>query len=93
MRKKEYYRKSPRRLPAVHLHGVDYFVDRRLRQFREVTNPHNYVDFDSETGKEMCAESVLLECPICGQPAVVSKYTTEGQVECVLCNKNFPISG
>ena len=36
----------PRRLPAVTLsNGKTYFVDRRLRELRNVNNPHDYIDF------------------------------------------------
>jgi hypothetical protein len=46
----------PGRLPIVNWQGADYFVDRRLRQFREVRNPHHFVDFDSPEGKEILRE-------------------------------------
>ena len=36
----------PRQLPAVTLeNGRTYFVDGRLRQLRNVHNPHDYMDF------------------------------------------------
>ncbi len=36
----------PRRLPTVKLdNGETYFVDERLKQFRNVNNPHDYIDF------------------------------------------------
>jgi len=36
----------PRRLPTVTLkNGKTYFVDERLRQLRNVINPHDYIDF------------------------------------------------
>jgi hypothetical protein len=36
----------PRRLPAVTLeNGKTYFVDERLRQLRNVVNPHDAIDF------------------------------------------------
>jgi hypothetical protein len=36
---------DPRRLPAVTLkNGKTYFVDSRLRQLRNVHNPHDYID-------------------------------------------------
>lgn len=44
---------GPRRLPVVCLGGVDYFVDRRLSEFREANNPHRRVDFGSMRGKAM----------------------------------------
>ena len=46
----EKYRKGdeemPRRLPAVTLdNGKTYFVDERLKQLRNVHNPHDFIDF------------------------------------------------
>ena len=35
----------PRRLPIVTLEGKHYFFDIRLRQYRNVENPHDYVNF------------------------------------------------
>ena len=38
---------SPRRLPAVTLeNGKTYFLDARLRQLRNVHNPHDYIDLE-----------------------------------------------
>ena len=42
---------GPRQLPMVFLHGVYYYVDERLKQFREINNPHNFIAFDSEAGQ------------------------------------------
>ena len=36
---------EPRRLPIVRIGATYYFLDLRLRQLRDVTNPHNYIDF------------------------------------------------
>jgi hypothetical protein len=41
----------PRMLPIVEFDCRSWFVDGRLRQFRDVWNPHDYVDFDSGQGK------------------------------------------
>jgi hypothetical protein len=36
----------PRRLPTVTLdNGKTYFIDERLKQLRNVLNPHDYIDF------------------------------------------------
>ena len=36
----------PRMLPTVTLdNGKTYFVDERLKQLRNVFNPHDYIDF------------------------------------------------
>jgi len=35
----------PRRLPIVTVEGKRYFLDMRLRQYRNVENPHDYFDF------------------------------------------------
>jgi len=37
---------NPRRLSVVTLaNGQDYFIDTKLREFRNVTNPHDRISF------------------------------------------------
>lgn len=38
----------PRRLPRVSVGGKTYFVDSRLRELRNVDNPHDRVEFSGE---------------------------------------------
>ena len=45
---------SPRVLPVVRHGATQYFVDLRLRRFRNVQKPHEYWDFESEKGSR-CA--------------------------------------
>lgn len=40
-----------RQLPIIELNGKHYFRDDRLRQIRNVENPHDFMDF-SEAGLE-----------------------------------------
>jgi len=42
--------RTPRMLPAVRVAGVEYFVDIRLRQLRQVDNPHNFIGFEPDGG-------------------------------------------
>jgi hypothetical protein len=35
-----------KKLPIVSYKGTNYFQDDRLRQIREITNPHNYLSFE-----------------------------------------------
>ncbi len=36
----------PRKLPKIKMeNGKTYFVDERLRQLRNVQNPHDYIDY------------------------------------------------
>ena len=63
---------GPRVLPIVRLADTAYFVDLRLRQFRETMNPHNYVDFDSARGKAMCRRAGVVTCLHCGASAIVA---------------------
>ena len=82
---------SPRFLPSVHLRGVDYFVDERLRQFRQVTNPHNYIEFDTEKGRQMLGEFFLLNCSVCGQELGVP-FTPTDWIVCIRCGERIEIS-
>jgi len=40
------------RLPVVDYKGKKYFRDDRLRQIRNVENPHDYIDFEEMNGGE-----------------------------------------
>ena len=48
MNDEEMEQTGPRMLPVVCVNGVAYFVDARVRQLREVGNPHRYIDFEVE---------------------------------------------
>lgn len=39
-----------RQLPIVEMKGKKYFRDDRLQQFRNVENPHDFVDFEDVGG-------------------------------------------
>ena len=45
--------KMPRRLPILKYKGKRYFIDWRLREFRTVDPPLEFVPFDSELGREI----------------------------------------
>ena len=45
--------KMPRRLPTLKYKGKEYFIDWRLREFRTVVPPLEFVPFDSELGREI----------------------------------------
>ena len=38
--------KTPRELPQIQIAGKTYYADERLRQLRNIENPHDYIDFD-----------------------------------------------
>jgi transposase-like protein len=61
----------------------------RLRQFREVTNPHNYIDFETDLGRHLCAAVIVIECPACGQHRALPRKA-EVDFKCRRCGKNFP---
>ena len=63
---------GPWTLPIVRYEATMYFADLRLRQFRDINNPHNCVDFDSELGRRMCVQSGVIICPECGTAAIFS---------------------
>ena len=44
MKNQNQYR--PHRLPTITLdNGKNYFIDERLKQLRNIENPHDYTDF------------------------------------------------
>jgi len=72
-------------LPQVQYGPTRYFADLRLRQFREVDNPHNYVEFASEEGQLMCQQAGIIVCPQCGVSAIVSAALDREKLRCVSC--------
>ena len=35
----------------VYVQGIYYYVDERLKHFREINNPHIFIEFNSEAGR------------------------------------------
>jgi len=89
---KKKFDEFPKRLPMVRLQNVEYFVDFRLREFRDVSNPSNYIKFDTENGKRMCMECWRLECSQCGQIAVVPRDIKEHEIACIKCGGKISIT-
>jgi len=76
---------GPRVLPVVQYGQIRYFADLRLRQFRDIENPHNYVDFDSEQGLLMCRQPGVIRCPGCGMSVIVPKAFEQQSLRCMQC--------
>ena len=76
---------GPWALPIVQVGPTQYFADLRLRQFRDVNNPHNYVDFDSEQGRHMCERTAIVVCRECRTAAIVSTALKRDELRCMYC--------
>jgi len=76
---------GPWTLPIVRDEATMYFADLRLRQFRDIHNPHNDIDFDSERGRRMCMQSGVIICPDCGTAVIVSPILDTQLLRCVRC--------
>jgi hypothetical protein len=76
---------GPRTLPMVRHEATMYFADLRLKQFRDINNPHNYVDFDSEHGQLMCMQNGIITCFHCGTTAIISAALDMEKLRCVRC--------
>jgi len=76
---------GPRVLPVVQYGSTRYFADLRLRQFRDIENPHNYIDFDSKQGRLMCRQTGVLWCPECGMSVIISKAFEQQNLRCMRC--------
>ena len=76
---------GPRKLPILNCNGIDYFIDARLKQFREVSNPHHSVEFDSEQGCEMGEGITVAICPYCGETALLAQANGKDTVPCRRC--------
>jgi hypothetical protein len=77
---------GPRTLPIVRHDANMYFADLRLKQFRDIDNPHNYVDFDSERGQHMCMQNGIITCFHCGTTAIISTALDMEKLRCVRCS-------
>lgn len=82
---------GPRRLSIVRFGNVRHFVDLRLRQFRDIANAYNFVDFRSDAGLQMVQACMLLECFQCGYTAVVVRNTTVDGTGCGQCGRRIPV--
>jgi len=76
---------GPWALPIVQVGPTQYFADLRLRQFRDVSNPHNYVDFDSEQGRQMCERTGVVVCRECRMAAIISTALKREELRCMNC--------
>ena len=76
---------GPRVLPVVRYGQTRYFADLRLAQFRDIENPHNYVDYDSEQGRLICRQTGVIRCPGCGMSVIVSKAFEQQSLRCMQC--------
>ena len=69
----------------VRLDGVDYFVDERLREFREVARPWARTEFGSAKGRQMLREFVVDECPECGLEIGITATPEKDPDKCRRC--------
>ena len=76
---------GPWALPIVRYGAVKYFADLRLKQFRDINNPYNYVVFDSERGRRISRQNGIITCSECGTGAIVSPALDIEKLRCVKC--------
>ncbi len=72
-------------LPVVQHGTTKYFVDLRLRQFRNVRKPHEYWGFESETGQKMCEQTGIVVCRECRMAAIISPALDREELRCMNC--------
>lgn len=75
---------APKVLATVHIRDKEYLVDLRLGQFREVENPHAFIDFDTPEGDALLEYVPLAECQHCGFRAIIT--STEDELSCMKCH-------
>ncbi|MGD8501352.1 MAG: hypothetical protein PVJ86_11940 [Phycisphaerales bacterium] len=76
---------GPRVLPVVQYGRARYFADLLLGQFRDIENPHSFVDFDSEEGRLMCRQTGVVWCGECGMAVIISKAFERQTLRCMQC--------
>ena len=76
---------SPSLLPVIRRGPTQYFVDLRLRQFRNVKNPHESLDFDSEQGRKIFEQAGIVVCRECQMAAIISTAIDRKELRCMNC--------
>lgn len=76
---------GPWALPIVRDEATMYFADLRLREFRDISKPHNQIDFDGEVGQRICRQNGVIICTECGTSAIVSPALDMEKLRCVRC--------
>ena len=76
---------GPWLLPIVQHGSTQYFADLRLRRFRNVQKPHEYLDFESEKGKQMCERCGIVTCQACRLVAIISPALDRKELRCMNC--------
>ena len=76
---------GPWTLPIVRHGATMYFADLRVKQFRDIDNPHNCVYFDSVQGQEICTQNGIVTCFHCGTTAIISTALDMEMLRCVRC--------
>jgi hypothetical protein len=70
-------------LPILRITNQSYFIDLLLKQFRDVDNAYNFIDFNSDDGRVLCEYAKIVSCR-CGVFAIVAR-PEEGKVYCSCC--------
>jgi len=76
---------GPMTLPIVQYGQERYFADLLLGQFRDIDDPHRFVDFDSEQGRLMCQQTGVVWCNECGMAVIISKAFEQQTLRCMQC--------
>ncbi len=72
-------------LPIIQDGETQYFADLRLRQFRNVKNPHEVVEFDSGKGRPMCERAGIVVCKECKMAAIIAPAVDRTELRCMNC--------
>ena len=75
----------PRVLPTVALGDGVYIIDLRLRSFRLVEPPFNWVGFDSARGQRWCRQCGVRRCAVCGTSIIVPASLDTRPLSCGEC--------
>jgi hypothetical protein len=76
---------GPWALPVVRIGPTQYFADLRLREFRDVSNPGNCVNFESEPGRRMCEQTGIIVCQECKTSVIVSTALNRDELRRMNC--------
>lgn len=76
---------GPTALPIVRYQDKQYFVDLRLREFRDVSQPWQIVRFDEPLGQTMCGMVGVQTCKLCLHSVIAPEAKTTDMLRCMYC--------
>ena len=83
---------GPRMLPVLYYRGKLYFVDERLREFRNTENFDDAIRFGTAEGSHLYLNALSVRCTNCGQEAMRLMDQLKKRMVCFRCGKRYTVT-